>query len=302
MINLKSGGYKAKINPIRGANCISLTNEEWGAKILREPKSEKPDNPYLYGMPILFPANRISGGKFLFEGREYNFPINEEKTNCSLHGVLHELPFEVIELKSDFAKLKFASKYLDFPHEFSVEISYSLSEGGLTMVTKITNFSHENMPCFLGFHTTFNIPFVKGSAAENIRIYGESSSEIERDKNYLPTGKLLPFGEFERKINSGELMPFETCFSKHCPSAKGGKIEIRDLSKKVKIVYENDEKFGYRLFYNGNGDEYVCLEPMNCAVDAPNAPYDKDKMPRLFSFIPGGKSEEYVSRIYLEKI
>ena len=59
-----------------GANCISLTHETHRAVILREPDYEKKlDNPYLYGMPLLFPANRISGGRFYFKGREYCFPV-----------------------------------------------------------------------------------------------------------------------------------------------------------------------------------------------------------------------------------
>ena len=68
IIELKSNNYRAKINLSRGANCISLKNTEYNGDILREPDYDNLDNPYLYGMPILFPPNRISGGKFEFEG------------------------------------------------------------------------------------------------------------------------------------------------------------------------------------------------------------------------------------------
>jgi len=62
IIELKSGAYSAKINLSRGANCISLRNEKYNAMLLREPDySRELDNPYLYGMPILFPVNRIAG-------------------------------------------------------------------------------------------------------------------------------------------------------------------------------------------------------------------------------------------------
>lgn len=94
MINLKSRNYTAVITPSRGANCVSLRNTEYGAVILRElPMGAKPDNPYLYGMPVLFPVNRISGGRFEFEGREYIFPINEPNTGCHIHGTLHSETF-----------------------------------------------------------------------------------------------------------------------------------------------------------------------------------------------------------------
>ena len=66
-------GYEAYINLSRGANCISLRKNDF--TILREPPQNYDlDNPYLYGMPILFPVNRIEGAEFEFEGRHYQFP------------------------------------------------------------------------------------------------------------------------------------------------------------------------------------------------------------------------------------
>lgn len=301
-IKISSHGYTAIINPQKGANCTSLRYEKLGGVILREPRGERTDNPFLYGMPILFPANRISGGEFEFDGRQYKFPVNEPATGCSLHGSLHDREFSATEVREDFVKCKFSSEYLDFPHEFEIEISYKVSEAGLEQRTKITNFSKDTMPNLLGFHTSFNVPFIKGGKAENIRLFCECGNEIERNALYLPTGRILAEGDFERKINSANLAPLEEKFSKHCPAKGRGRIEMRDLENGVKLVYENDPKFNYRLFYNGNADEFVCLEPMNCAVDAINAPYGNSALPQLWRGIPPNSSEEYVSRIYLKNI
>ena len=72
VITLKKGDFSAKINATLGANLISLRNDKLGVKILREPDYSVPlDNPYLYGAPLLFPVNRISGGKFTFDGMEF---------------------------------------------------------------------------------------------------------------------------------------------------------------------------------------------------------------------------------------
>ena len=125
---LRGGGYSAFINLSRGANCIGLRHESYGARILREPdyRAGELDNPYLYGMPILFPVNRISGGCFSFEGREYVFPINEPATECHLHGELHRAPFSVLEQSDDRIVCSFRADkerpYLSFPHEFEVII------------------------------------------------------------------------------------------------------------------------------------------------------------------------------------
>ena len=299
IVKLQAGDYTALINTERGANCISLRNSKYNAVILREPnKSGVLDNPYLYGMPILYPVNRISGGSFEFEGRIYRFPINEPQTNCHLHGMMHEMEFEISEIGDSFVKCVFERQYLDFPHRFRVEMKYSLSENGLLHKTKITNLSSENMPNFLGFHTTFNIPFLKGALAENVRLYAEIGNEIERDRNYLPTGKLLLYDDVAEKINIGEFMPLEKVISRHCKSKKGGQIELTDIKQGIKLVYENDEKFGWRLFYNGSADDYICLEPMTCMANCQNSPFDREYAG--FDSIAPYSSKEYVSRIYLE--
>lgn len=72
-IKLESGDWSAVIDLTHGANCISLRNKKYNAKLLREPPtSHELDNPYLYGMPILFSVNRIENGSFEFEGRHYH--------------------------------------------------------------------------------------------------------------------------------------------------------------------------------------------------------------------------------------
>lgn len=297
---LQAGDYTALINSERGANCISLRNSKYDAVILREPnKSGVLDNPYLYGMPILYPANRISGGSFRFEGRIYKFPINEQETNCHLHGMLHEMEFEITESDTSFVKCVFEKPYLDFPHSFRIEMTYRLSAEGLEQRTKITNLSEENMPNFLGFHTTFNIPFIEGTAAEDVRLYAEIGNEIERDRNYLPTGKLLSDDDVIEKINSGEFMPLEKVISRHCKEKKGGRIELTDIKQGIKLIYENDEKFGWRLFYNGSADGYICLEPMTCMANCQNSPFDRTYAG--FDSIAPHSSKEYISKIYLEE-
>ena len=134
IIVLESGGYTAKINATRGANCFSLEHSGHNAKILREPDYSKPlDNPFLYGAPVLFPQNRISGGKFEFEGRVYDFGINEENTNCYIHGALHVTPFAVVEKRENFVRLVYENDgtYVGYRDKFAITCTYFLSENGL---------------------------------------------------------------------------------------------------------------------------------------------------------------------------
>lgn len=297
---IKGGNYKAYINLSKGANCISLYNEKYDAEILRTPDYENMDNPFLYGMPILFPVNRISNGEFVFEGRKYLFPINEPKTGCHLHGFLHTAEFNVVEQGKDYIKCMYESDelYSFFPHKFRVEIVYSISERGLFQTTYIHNLSSKNMPVFLGFHTTFNIPFVKSGKAENIQIFAEIGNEIERNEStYLPTGRIVE-NDTSKLLNSGQFVSYGNKISKHYKAQKSGAIEIRDVLNNICVCYENDKKFGWRLFYNGDADGFICLEPQTCMVNCQNNKGDRESLG--FAFIKPNEYESYKSRIYLK--
>ena len=253
-------------------------------------------------MPILFPANRIENGKFEFDGREYIFPINEKATNCHLHGFLHNAEFHVIEKEECFIRCRYDSDelYSFFPHRFCVEIFYSLSDMGLMQETSVYNLSETDMPLFLGFHTTFNIPFADGSREENVSIFAEVGDEVERDMStYLPTGRILTCDEISRQFSNGKFFPANNKISRHYKSDKNGRIELLDMEKQMKIVYENDEKFGWRLFYNGSGEGFICLEPQTCMVNCQNLQIDGENTG--FDFIEPDNFKKYISKIYIEK-
>ena len=303
-IELQAGEYTATINPNRGANCIALRHKGYGAKILREPNYACLDNPYLYGMPILYPNNRISGGRFTFEGKEYVFPVNEPSTNCHIHGFLHETPFKVVERGTDYAvcayRATMENPYCSFPHEFCIKMLYRLSEKGLICDTEICNESEENMPNLLGFHTTFHIPFLQGGNSDDVRVLTEVKDLVERNMQvYLPTGKILPEDEVTAKLCRGEFMPFEAVISRQYFKKDGGRVALSDKNRKLSVVYEMDEKFGFRLLYNGNANEYICIEPQTCMANAPNASFDREYAG--FDYIKPHETKTYHTRIYIKE-
>ncbi|MBE6690883.1 MAG: aldose 1-epimerase [Ruminococcaceae bacterium] len=295
---LRHGPWTARINADRGANCISLHHERYGLRILREPAYEKGlDDPFLYGMPILFPVNRISGGVFRFEGREYHFPINEPSTGCHLHGVLHQLPFAIEEQACDRITCAFVhqGEMTGFPHDFVIRMSYVLSETGLAQTVSVTNLSETNMPILLGFHTTFDL---HGIAGGDVLVGAEVSDYVERDmKTYLPTGRILPEDAVTDALKISDFNPFSQKISRHYKSCGAGKITLRERARGLTVVYENDAKYGWRLVYNGDADRFICLEPQTAAVDAANAPYPLGYA--AIPFLAPGATDTYHSKITL---
>lgn len=300
-IRMEGGGYVALIDVSHGANCISLRHLPTGAVILREPTCDEgePDNPYLYGMPILFPVNRISGGYFSLDGRDYRFPINEPQTGCHLHGTLHRTPFAVEARTRDRVVCSYRSaSYHGFPHDFEIRITYALSERGLLHQTEVINHSDARMPVMLGYHTTFNAAFA--GSREALAEVG-ISREYERDMStYLPTGRMPEPDAVTAALSEGRFSPFERPISRHYRASADGRMRLTDPSRGIRLVYENDAGYTYRLIYNGEANEYICMEPQTCAANAPNAPFGREE--GGLTCIAPHASKNYVSKIYLEEI
>jgi aldose 1-epimerase len=300
IIEINHGAWSARINGSLGANCISLRNSKYGAVLLREPKyeGEKLDNPYLYGMPILFPVNRIQGGSFELFGVKYEFPINEPATGCHLHGELHKAEFTLDEKEESRAVFSYtASKdkpYLSFPHAFRIIMEYSLGDGGLSHTVTAQNLSDRPMPCLLGFHTTFRLDFSgEGELLAKVGI----AKEYERNmKCYLPTGVIPEPDEVTEELSRGTLSPRGKVISRHY-LADGTLMTLSNVSRGLTLVYENDARYTHRLIYSGKGDEYICLEPQNCVINAPHVPLPQKE--RIIDIIEPGGSITYKSKIYL---
>ena len=77
-------------------------------------------------------------------------------------------------------------------------------------------------------------------------------------------------------------------------------MSITDIGNDLRVVYENDEKYGFRLIYNSGSDGYICLEPQTCLAGCQNSPFSREE--GGFDFLQSGKSKIYRSRIFLEEI
>ena len=76
-VEFSKGEYTALLIPEMGANLVRLANTRLGAEILRTPGPGEIETfrsrPQVFGLPILFPPNRIADGRYVFEGRTYQY-------------------------------------------------------------------------------------------------------------------------------------------------------------------------------------------------------------------------------------
>ena len=98
------GRYEAAILPEIGGNLITFRDNENKYNFLHEPTLDEMESfkarLFIHGIPVSFPPNRFEDGKFLWNGRTYQFPVNEPSTGNHLHGFVHSEKWEVADFGS----------------------------------------------------------------------------------------------------------------------------------------------------------------------------------------------------------
>lgn len=317
-VELTAGGYKAMVLPGIGGNLIELEHPSKKVSILKGPKNAKEYQgfPSIYGIPILFPPNRIDRGTFTFQEMAYQFPINEKDRNNSLHGFLENYSWTVkkaeakdnqavvaLEVKNDSS----TSFFQYYPHRFTITITYILSEEGLKQEAKVKNESGEPMPMGLGFHTAFQLPYFKESKKENIKVRFSIKERIDLNERLLPTGKYLPLDEEEQKFRTEGQSPLYTAMDNHfssSPIERNGEafhgVILEDSSTDLKIIYEVGAQYKHWMIWNHTGNEdFVCIEPQTWMINAPNMNFSKEQT----GLVVLQPNEEFIetARLFIEE-
>ncbi len=309
---LQYGTYEATVLPNIGANLISYRITDKQYTILREPESieELRANPGVYGIPILFPPNRYEDGKFPWNGKVYEFPVNEEATNNHLHGFLMDIPWKVDQISADESESRVVLSvtvdedhpvYRYLPHRFTVRLRYALDRFGLSQQVTVHNEGEDAMPCLLAFHTAINAPFAPNSKPSDYTFKITIGNRWELNGRMLPTGKFQPLTAEEEQMKRGGVSPYFAAMDNHYtsePQNGRNRMELYDASEQVTLVYDVGTAFKQWMVWNNNRSEkFFCPEPQMNLVNAPNVDLPADEI-GLLGLQPGEIFEE-TSRIYL---
>ena len=230
-VEFSKGDYAALLVPDMGANLVRLADTRRGIEILRAPAGDEVEEfrrrPHVFGLPILFPPNRIADGQYTFDGRTYRFPITDAKGGHYHHGILKSQPFAVSKAWETADEVLVECRYYsnagndaifrDFPHEFKCKIVYRLTARGLEQEVMFANRSKEPMPVGVGFHTPMRIPFAGGAAGDYV-MRAAVGERVELSERNIPTGRKLPLSEKFARLRGAGLQvtdcdPIEAAFT-----------------------------------------------------------------------------------------
>ncbi|MCS7464414.1 aldose 1-epimerase [Paenibacillus doosanensis] len=300
---LTYGRYEAAVLPEIGGNLIAFRDTDKQYRFLHEPTPEEMESfkekPIIHGIPVLFPPNRYEDGKFPWNGKCYEFPVNEPSTGNHLHGFLHNIPWSVEHFGADKAasRVTLVQKvdaehpvYRYFPHEFTIRLSYTLSELGLQQQVAVRNDGGESMPCLLAFHTSINAPFATGSTAADYRFTMTTGQRWELNERMLPTGRYQELTPDEERMKSTGISPFFEAMDNHytaVPQQGRNRMELTDTRAGVTLVYDVGTAFKHWMIWNNNATEgFFCPEPQINLVNAPSVQLPSEQI-GLFALEPG---------------
>lgn len=274
---------EARIATSLGNNCYSFgmpVNGEWIDLIDPPPDLETLKNePTRYGNPILFPfPNRIRGGKFTFEGKEYTFDRAPGTPN-SIHGLLLNQPYQVESVDTEgcasivcrLDSREFIEITRQYPLPFEIRITHTLIETTLTLDIHIRNIGDSNMPMGFGIHPYFRVPLSSNSSAERCLITVPASKRWELEE-LLPTGEVSDL-EADVDFRSGKPLAgrqFDDVLTGVVLTDDVSRCVIDDRDGGIRMTLASDSQFRELVIYTPPGRSSICFEPYTCPTDAIN--------------------------------
>ena len=254
-LTLRCGNWQAEIAPQMGMNTVLLTCE--GRHVLRSPDCWKTleEGTCVYGTPILMPPNRTAGGRFTFDGKTWQLPINEPVFNNHLHGQVHCQNFTVTEATDTMVSAVYENKGETFPYPYKMEVVCRITEEGYLQEFLITNTGTADMPVAFGLHTVFAAP---------------ETIQVPIDKRWVVNDCYIPTGELEEL--SQEAKTYLDGTDPNGKEVRGFYTSCGYEARVGKFCYRVTDNFNQWVLWNGAPDSGFCaVEPMCGAVNALNS-------------------------------
>ncbi|MCK4296340.1 MAG: hypothetical protein KAX28_06760, partial [Candidatus Marinimicrobia bacterium] len=177
-------------------NEIALAKEGKIYSILNgyETPAEIIKNDYFKSAKLIPFPNRIEDGKYSFNGKDYQLPINKPDENHAIHGFVwnKKLTLQKKEIRDKYASVQFKHIYDSslpgYPFKTKILITYFLTtEEGFRCITEIKNIDSCKIPVADGWH-----PYFKTSGkVDELMLKIPAKYKTDVDSRMIPTGKRL---------------------------------------------------------------------------------------------------------------
>lgn len=185
------GDYHARVDP-NGARLMRLHHR--GEPLIEDTTTSAAAVEVLEASSILAPwPNRLDGGRFSWQGRDVQVPVNEPDRGNAIHGLIRRRPFTVTSHSAHEVELACEIDANEWPGQLTVTVGFRLTDAGLEMSITATTDDDAAVPFAWGWH-----PYLRaGNAAlDECTLKLPAAYQLDLDgERLLPTGTTSHPGE-----------------------------------------------------------------------------------------------------------
>jgi aldose 1-epimerase len=271
-------GCRAEVTPDLGGNCFRWQITEAGRPVdlLYSDPAVFPDGrPTRSGIPVLFPfPNRIRDGRFTWDGKTYQLPLNDSSGKNAIHGFACRSPWRTLATGADataaWVTMEFqasldvpASRQL-WPADHRLTLTVRLQADRLRLEASVTNPDRAPLPFGLGYHPYFQV------GTPDDMVFAPAGSYWEL-RDSLPTGRRLPL-DAARDLNRPRPvreLQLDDVLSELPPGTVSPEgMIVRGQCGRVSLW--SSRMFRELVAFTPPHRQAVCLEPYTCTTDAVN--------------------------------
>jgi aldose 1-epimerase len=280
-------GGGAALWPARGFNCFrwQIHRDGQNLELLYQAPDLFPDGrPTRSGIPVLFPfPNRIRDGRFHWEGRTYQLPLDDLARKNAIHGFACRHPWRVVDQGADASSAWITGVFrcsLDapdcrvlWPADHEIRLTYRLGTGTLRLEAEVHNPDRVPLPFGLGYHPYFRMPFAPTGAADDCLLTAPARSFWKLEDS-LPTGVRQPVDascDLNNPRRFGNLN-VDTVLTDLPATKDPALVERATLQGAPGVTLRVYADAGFRdlVVFTPPHRQAFCVEPYTCTTDAIN--------------------------------
>jgi aldose 1-epimerase len=296
---LSLGGAEMELYPHLGGTVrrLSLVPGQGGDAVdllAGDEERELEENPWFRGR-LLFPfCDRIPGGRYRFEGKEFRLPSNQED-GSAIHGLLYKMPGRLVSTSTTPSARRVDLDWLlgedaGYPFRLALSVSYRLFRSGsgvaASIAFRVVNRGEGPAPVGFGWHPYFHLP---GLSADDMKISIPCEHYVEVREDLMPTGRLVPVGEglssadyydFRHSRSLGKGV-YDIAYPIEKEKGESGRT-VELSSDTVSLAMNTQGAFSFFQLFTPPDRSAVALEPLSNVTDA----FNRDDMGAL-TLLPG---------------
>lgn len=145
-------------------------------------------SPFCEGVVMSPWPNRIDGGKWQYQGRTLEVPINLHQQQNANHGLLMDVAYDIVAQTESAVTLgAVIHARLGYPFDVETTVRYELADSGVKITHTAVNHSAADAPYALGGHPYFKIA---GVATEDLFLRSDAETVLVVDDRQIPTGSM----------------------------------------------------------------------------------------------------------------